>query len=85
MNARTKIQRADRLFDQAEFMLSEINKRLQELLDDESAHVHRHGGGEWVVCFEGGMANAALSEFNIDDLLKMKPEEALATLNVNSI
>ena len=65
-------------------LIEPINKRLEEILEDDSAHItYQHGDG-WCICHDD-QKNAAISFFDIDKLLKMNKTDALKQLEKAAI
>lgn len=84
MKASHSLNTAETARARMEAALAPVNKRLSALLEDSNASVfYQHGDG-WVVLFDGDH-NAPLWTMDIDKLLTLGKDEALAYLRERSI
>ena len=84
MKVSTIIKRAEGHHDEYVKLLRHINEQLQELLEDDCAHVFTQTDGLCVAWGEG-LNNSCLSAREIEDLLKGSREDALEILESKSI
>ena len=82
MNFYKRIQQAENYRLKIDFILGPINKRLVELLKQDSAQIFNREGDGWVVLFEldDFPLNAPVGLIDFDALFKMNTEEAIEYL-----
>lgn len=76
------LQKATALQDRLETTLEPLNTLLQDLLEDDSAHLVHQPGDSWVICW--GSGNNSLFE-SLDALLALPTGEAIAYLEARSL
>lgn len=80
MDYKKNIMRADRALIAMEHALAPINKILNEILEDDGAHVLYQMSDGWTICYGDGN-NATISNMDINKLLKMNESDAIAYLD----
>jgi len=81
MKTSIALKKARILQDKIDALLQEHNKKLREILDDESAHFCDQPGDGWCIAYRGGNDNAAVHFLVIDSIMEMTGKELLEAID----